>query len=110
MLKKIVKRAFNIVGLEIKIFDNKTARFSQKGCVENKKKNGFFPSKIIDGGGAYGDFSLMASQYYPDIEFVIVEPLVEYKKVLEQNLKNLNTKFFYKALRHPQFFLLKYIQ
>jgi FkbM family methyltransferase len=98
MFKKIVKRIFNIVGLEIKKFDKKTLRFSQAGCVENLKKNGFSPSKIIDGGGAYGDFSQMASKYYPNIEFVIVEPLVEYKKVLENSLKNLNTKFFYKAL------------
>jgi FkbM family methyltransferase len=98
MIKKIVKKTFNFVGLEIKKFNNKTVRFSQAGCIENLEKIGFSPSRIIDGGGAYGDFSLMASHYYPNAEFFIVEPLLEYKKVLEKNLKNLNTKIFYKAL------------
>jgi FkbM family methyltransferase len=44
----------------------------------------------------------MTSKYFPKCNYKIVEPLTEYRNVLEKNVKNLNYKIFYNALSYKQ--------
>lgn len=98
MLKKTIKYLLNTIGLKITRVTNSIPRFSQEGCIENLQKNGFIPKIVIDGGGAYGDFSVMTSKYFPVSKYLIVEPLEEYKPVLERNVAHLDSKIYYNAL------------
>jgi len=97
-MKKIVKKILNFFRLSVIRTNNLQDRFSQEGCVENLKKVGFMPSIVVDGGGAYGNFSLIVSRFFPKSRYFIVEPLIEYKNMLEKNVKKLNYKIFYNAL------------
>ncbi|WP_421717202.1 FkbM family methyltransferase [Arcobacter arenosus] len=97
-MKKIIKKLLKTLGFSIIRTNKSLERFSQEGSVENLNKVGFMPSIVVDGGGAYGNFSLMVSKFFPESRYFIVEPLIEYKNILEKNVKKLNHKIFYNAL------------
>jgi FkbM family methyltransferase len=44
---------------------------------------GFVPRTVIDVGAAYGSFTQLSRTVYPDARYLLIEPLVEYRPLLE---------------------------
>src|SRR2546426_1036456 len=52
--------------------------------LRQAKNVGLLPSTIIDVGAAYGAFTWQCHAVFPDSEYILIEPLVEYKPFLEK--------------------------
>tara|TARA_B100000315_G_scaffold244102_1_gene268230 strand:+ start:192 stop:941 length:750 start_codon:yes stop_codon:yes gene_type:complete len=85
MIKQIVKKAFNLCGLNI-TYKNKQ-RDTFESALNHLLCLGFQPSLIIDVGTALGTPPL--TNTYPQANFIWIEPLFECEKAL----KELTSKF-----------------
>lgn len=96
LVKKFINNAFGIAGFEI---SKKRENFSMTGCLNRLKSRGFYPNYILDIGAAYGEWSLMCSRVFPDANYLLVEPLEEYKNTLQNKMKKIkNSQFVMTAL------------
>ena len=48
------------------------------------KNRGFTPATVIDGGAAHGNWSRECSTIFPDAQYLLIEPLAEYEKDLQE--------------------------
>jgi FkbM family methyltransferase len=95
-VKKFINNAFGIAGFEI---SKKREKFSMTGCLNRLKSRGFYPNYILDIGAAYREWSLMCSRVFPDANYLLVEPLEEYKNTLQNKMKKIkNSQFVMTAL------------
>ncbi len=83
--KQLVRRAMDRLGFPSGPPDvpGAPARTSVEGALANMKKLGFVPDLVIDVGAAYGDFTRMCANLFPDARFLLFEPLEEYAGELD---------------------------
>lgn len=62
-------------------------RTSLSGCLENLRSCGFTPRTVLDVGAAYGRWTLQCQKVFPEAEFILVEPLQEYRPFLKEIAK-----------------------
>jgi FkbM family methyltransferase len=89
MIKKILKTIFEKFGYEIK---KKDAHGFNAGYLSRICS----PKTVFDVGIGYGTHELYKA--YPKADFFLVEPLKEFKSVLEEISTKVNSKIYYKAL------------
>ena len=84
-LKNIIIRGFNLVGLEVhrRVSDSRHQRSCVLGALQQAKDIGLAPATVIDVGAAYGTFTSQCFNVFPDGNYVLLEPLEEYKPFLE---------------------------
>ena len=94
-IKSFVKRFINnmlgIAGFEI---SKKKESFSIADCLNRLKSRGFYPNSVLDIGAAYGEWSLMCSKIFPNADYLLVEPLEEYKISLQNKIKKIEKSQF----------------
>lgn len=90
MIKKTIRSIFHLAGLEISrkqslIGGNAYYRNTQMmQGLDRCKKRGIEVNTIIDVGAAAGSWSLSASEFWPEANYILFEPLTERKAELEQ--------------------------
>jgi FkbM family methyltransferase len=60
------------------------SRGSLLGVLRQAKTLGFAPQTIVDVGAAYGQFALGCKPLFPGSKYVLIEPLEEYARALEE--------------------------
>lgn len=86
MLKKYLNNCLRSLGYEIR----KTAKEKPLSTVlAHAKKMGFVPVTVIDGGAAHGNWSKECSAVFPDARYLLIEPLAEYEKDLQDAVKTI---------------------
>jgi FkbM family methyltransferase len=90
ILKNGINRSLGLVGLEVRRkaapslhIVQRALRSSVSGVLRQVKNQGFSPATVIDVGAAFGSFATQCHDVFPDPRYVLVEPLVEYKPLLE---------------------------
>lgn len=58
------------------------ARMTTEGALANMKRVGFLPDIVVDVGAAYGDFTTMCLDFFPEAGYLLMEPLREYDPFL----------------------------
>lgn len=87
-LKKTLRRTLALAGLEVHRRRAPRApghdqRGSLSGLLHHAKKAGLSPATVIDVGAAYADFTVECHRVFPDVNYILVEPLEEYRPFLE---------------------------
>ena len=92
VLKAGVKRALGVVGVEVRRKGSGGApapaavgspRCSLSGALRQARERGFVPATVIDVGAAFGWFAAECHGVFPEAEYVLVEPLEEYRPHLD---------------------------
>ncbi len=86
MLKSMILRAVAALGYELR---PREGRDSLAGVLRNARAAGFRPASVIDVGAAFGDFSLACAAAFPEAEYLLVEPLEEYRPHLQRARRSL---------------------
>ncbi|MBI3442675.1 MAG: FkbM family methyltransferase [Candidatus Sungbacteria bacterium] len=89
-VKRIIAISFACFGLEIRK-KGEWQRMSMRSVLRHAKRIGFSPATLVDAGAAFGDWTACAHSVFPDARYVLIEPLTEYRPVLEavcQSLKS----------------------
>jgi len=81
----LVKKFLSLFGLEGKKAGIGT-RGSLTGVLNNLKTNGFEPGSVIDVGAAFGSWSSTCIKIFPDAQYLLIEPLVEYEPALTKTV------------------------
>ncbi len=68
-----------------------SARHDMRGALEHLSSMGFHPKTVIDVGVAYGTYSLY--RQFPNSTHLLVEPLAEYKSVLEKIIRQYKAEY-----------------
>jgi FkbM family methyltransferase len=88
LLKASVRRVFKLAGLEIRRiapgYRSSALRESVLQMLEQARIIGFEPRAVIDVGAAYGSFTSLCRSVFPDARYLLIEPLEEYRSLLEQ--------------------------
>ncbi len=95
MIKKILKKTFGKLGYDLtskKVQERK----SIKGALKQIAKF-WSPDTVIDVGAAFGKWSLEANKVFENSDYILLEPVEEYQKVLK-DLENQNKRFKYLKL------------
>jgi len=87
-LKRILTKPLALAGLELRRSHVPAAsachrRGSLSGLLHHSKDVGLSPATVIDVGAAYGDFTVECHRVFPDANYILVEPLEEYRPFLE---------------------------
>ena len=95
LLKAAVRRLFNLVGLEIRRInpasDAALPRESVLHTLEQASRIGLMPRTVIDVGAAYGAFTRLCHPVFPDARYLLIEPLEEYRPLLEEARQSLTS-------------------
>ena len=85
-LKASIQRLLGLAGLEIRRIapGHRGARHSVADTLEQARAMGFVPGTVIDVGAAYGSFTELCRTIFPGGRYLLVEPLEEYRPLLEQ--------------------------
>lgn len=90
VLKRVVKSGLASVGLEVRHVRRRSGRpavpgdrGSLTGSFRQAGAMGWAPRTCIDVGAAFGAFTLEAATIFPDADWLLVEPLQEYRPFLE---------------------------
>jgi FkbM family methyltransferase len=87
-IKTCIQRMFSLAGFEIRRIapGNGTSihRDSVLHTLEQARTIGFVPHAVIDVGAAYGSFTRLCRTVFPDTRYFLIEPLEEYRPLLEQ--------------------------
>jgi FkbM family methyltransferase len=79
---------FALAGFEIRRIAPGNGSSSQRESVsqvlEQARTIGFVPRAVIDVGAAYGSFTCLCQTVFPDARYLLVEPLEEYRPLLDQ--------------------------
>jgi FkbM family methyltransferase len=99
MVKRIIHKIFNILGLSISKKPKKYHYFRNEAMVAGIKR--FYAKNIeinaiIDVGAAEGSWSLSANEFFPDAKYLLFEPLIERATELKELCKN-NPNFYFVA-------------
>lgn len=87
-MKTLVQRLFRSVGFEISRYraehttERKLLRHSLEGMLQQVKSTGFAPATVIDVGAAMGSFTGSCHKFFPDAQYLLIEPLSEYLPAL----------------------------
>jgi len=87
-LKRTLRRTLALAGLELHSRSAPSAhgchqRGSLSGLLHHAKNAGLSPATVIDVGAAYGEFTVECHRVFPDANYILVEPLEEYRPFLE---------------------------
>jgi FkbM family methyltransferase len=89
-MKRLVQSLFRSIGFEVRRYrtdgaaDREYARDSLKGVLEQVKETGFGPATVIDVGAAMGSFANTCYAFFPDAQYLLIEPLEEYLPALRK--------------------------
>jgi FkbM family methyltransferase len=87
-VKKVIKSVFRSLGIEIKRVEELSQKILKPDTMisaMNRMKNlGIDPSTIIDLGAAEGSWSVKAMNFWPKARYLLFEPLMERKTILEK--------------------------
>lgn len=93
VLKASLRKLLGLVGLEIRRIsprsEGRGPRDSLLQALRQAKAVGFSPQTVIDVGAAYGSFTGQCNTVFPDARYVLVEPLEEYRPLLEKLRKTM---------------------
>lgn len=99
-MKEIIKSIFSLIGLQVSrkqapgsTYDYFRNEMMIRG-LDHAKQRGLKVNTIVDVGAAEGSWSLSAAELWPDVNYVLFEPLKERKELLEQ-LVFKNKKFHF---------------
>jgi FkbM family methyltransferase len=88
LLKASIRRMFEWAGFEIRRVTpgvrQPAARDSVLHTLEQARLMGFVPTAVIDVGAAYGSFTGLCQTIFPNARYLLLEPLEEYRPMLEQ--------------------------
>lgn len=88
LLKASVQQVFKLAGLEIRrkasVSPASLPRESVRQTLEQACTIGFMPRSVIDVGAAYGSFTRLCQTVFPDARYLLIEPLEEYRLLLEE--------------------------
>jgi FkbM family methyltransferase len=89
LLKRTIRRSFDLIGLKLTRKDSlspgcKYPRGSLLGLLEQARNAGLRPASIIDVGAALGSFTVQCQNVFPDSTYLLVEALEEYKPLLDE--------------------------
>ena len=79
--RRVVKQMFSTVGLEISRRRRYRMRVSMAEALGHLKSLGYEPAAVVDVGVGNGTFDLYDA--FPDASFLLIEPLKEFRPVLE---------------------------
>ena len=87
-LKRTLRRTLALAGLEVHRSSAPSAhgyhqRGALSGLLHHARNVGLSPATVIDVGAAYGDFTVECHRVFPDAEYILVEPLEEFRPFLE---------------------------
>jgi FkbM family methyltransferase len=89
-MKQIIKKIINKYGFELKrrdasfpIVDSHSNVENMDGGLNRSKESGVVFNSIIDVGAAQGNWTRLAMKYWPDAQYVLIEPLQEREATLE---------------------------
>ena len=88
ILRNNIKNVINRWGYDIRKISGKNLRWSLDQSYKHLVDRGFLPKVIIDVGAANGSFDLY--QNFPSAYYILIEPLKENEKKLNEVLKTLN--------------------
>ncbi len=80
MVKGAILKILGGLGYELAPRDGRT---SIEGVLRQAARNGLAPKSVIDVGAAYGDFTRLAQGAFPRAQFLMIEPLEEFRPALE---------------------------
>ena len=87
-IKTCIQRMFALAGFEIRRIapgnGSSLHRESVLHTLEQARTIGFVPRAVIDVGAAYGSFTRLCQSVFPDTRYLLIEPLEEYRPLLEQ--------------------------
>lgn len=87
LLKNSIRKLLGMGGLELRRrvpVSADRSRNSLLALLEQSRSVGFSPRTVIDVGAAYGSFTRLCHGVFPDAYYLLVEPLDEYRPLLEQ--------------------------
>lgn len=86
MFKKYLNNGLRALGYEIQ----KTGKEKSLTTVlAHAQKMGFAPATVIDGGAARGNWSRECAAVFPDAKYLLIEPLTEYEKDLQDAVRTI---------------------
>lgn len=95
VLKACVRQLLGVAGLEVRRIslasEGRGLRDSLLQILRQAKAVGFSPQTVIDVGAAYGSFTEQCSTVFPESRYLLVEPLDEYRPMLERMRKAMPT-------------------
>ncbi|MDH4152453.1 MAG: FkbM family methyltransferase [Nitrospira sp.] len=93
-LKQCAKRWFNLFGLEVCWKQQSGGplgpRTSMAEVLQQAKRVGFAPGTVIDVGAALGSFTRECHAVFPEAHYLLLEPLEEYRPLLEQLVRGIS--------------------
>jgi FkbM family methyltransferase len=93
VLKASLRQLFSVLGLEVRRISSSSVgrgpRDSLLQILRQAKAVGFSPKTVIDVGAAYGSFTDQCNTVFPDAKYVLVEPLDEYRLLLDRMKKTM---------------------
>jgi FkbM family methyltransferase len=87
LVRLIVRKVFRAAGLDVRRIGSGSTvetRSSLPQALEHIRSLGFAPCTVIDVGAAYGSFTRLCREVFPDARYFLIEPLDEYRPLLEQ--------------------------
>lgn len=94
-MNSLVQRAVNILlnPFHLKVITQKDAKdIKKRTCMTRlalAKKNGFFPSTIVDGGAYHGLWTRQAASLFPGAQFVLLEPNPAIQHIIQENISHI---------------------
>jgi len=88
LLKASVRRMCALAGFDIRRIAPgvllPAAADSVRHTLEQARLIGFVPQTVIDVGAAYGSFTALCQTVFPRAQYLLIEPLEEYRRLLEE--------------------------
>jgi FkbM family methyltransferase len=91
MLKKIIRKTFDVFGLTINKKPKKYSYYRNEAMIAGLQRfydKNIAINTILDVGAAEGSWSLSANEFFPNAKYLLLEPLTERKTELEKLCKN----------------------
>lgn len=87
-IKRLIKRCLRAVGLELRRVSPAETSVIDRGSLpemlEQIRRLGLVPRTVVDVGAAYGSFTRTCAAIFPDAQCLMVEPLIEYRRSLDE--------------------------
>ncbi|MCK5243152.1 FkbM family methyltransferase [bacterium] len=90
LLKIQIRKLLRFYGMGFYKIKSST-RHDMRGALEHLSRMNFYPRTVIDVGVAYGTYSLY--RQFPNSTHLLVEPLAEYKSVLEKIMQQYKAEY-----------------
>jgi FkbM family methyltransferase len=87
-IKRCAKLCFSVFGLEVRWKQNDDGQLRPRtvtaDVLQQAKRIGLVPGTVIDVGAAFGSFTRECHAVFPDAQYILLEPLEEYRPLLDQ--------------------------